>query len=813
MAELLHSLRFSARTLRRNPGLTAIAILALTLGIGLTTAMYSIVQGALKTLPFEDADRLLHLERNRPSEGIDSMEVTIADFLDWRDQQSSFEDLAAFTQGTANLAGDDAAPERYEGAFMTASSFRLLRVDAALGRTFEQGEDGPGAPASVILGHAIWRDRFRGDPEIVGKTVRVNGEPMLVLGVMPEGFRFPYDQDLWMPLRWAADLPSRDAGETLEVYGRLAPGITADQAQVEMSSIAKRLAEAYPETNEGVGAVVKPYTEEFVGEEAIALLYVMLGAVLGVLLIACANVANLLLARTALRSREVAVRSALGAGRLRVILGVLGEAALLAAAGALLGIGLAAIGLELFDRAIQATDPPYWLTFGIDLHVAGFVVGLTALATLLSGLLPALQASGARVGEVLKDESRGASSFRLGRLARALVVAEIALSCGLLVATGLMVKSVVELRTHDYGFPVDGLFTARIGLFESDYPTPDDRVRFFDGLRSRLAERPGVRAVALTDSLPILGSPRDHFALRGTSADDNDLPRARRVTVSPGFFETFGLRALSGRTFTDHDRRDSQAVALVNRPFAERYFPGENPIGRQVRLGRADVAGAAEQGDQTEPWRTIVGVVPDMELGGPREEDPEGIYVPLAQSDVGFASLVARTEGDPMALTPAVRQAIGDLDPYLPIYWVRTLTEAIHKQNWFVDVFGTIFGIFGVSGLLLAVIGLYGVMSFSVQRRTHEVGIRMALGADSGKILRLMVRQGAIQVGVGTVLGVGLALALSRGIQILLFGVEPWDLGIFTTIVAVLVVTSLAAALLPARRAAVVDPAVALRRD
>ena len=807
MAELFHSLRTSVRTLRRSPGLTAIAILALTLGIGLTTAMYSIVHGALRDLPFEGADRLLHLERNRPAEGIDSMEVTIADFQDWRRQQSSFEDLAAFTQGTANLASDDASPERYEGAFMTANAFRLLRVHAALGRTFEKGEDGPGAPASVILGHRVWRDRFRGDPEIVGKSVRINGEPSVVLGVMAEGFRFPYDQDLWLPLRWDADLPSRDAGQTLEVYGRLAPGITADQAQVEMSSIAKRLAEAYPETNAGVGAVVKPYTEEFVGEEAISLLYVMLGAVLGVLLIACANVANLLLARTALRSREVAVRSALGASRLRVVLGVLGEAAILSATGAVLGLGLAAVGVEMFDRAIHATDPPYWLTFGIDVQVAVFVVVLTAAATLVSGLLPALQASGARVGEVLKDESRGASSFRLGRLARGLVVAEIALSCGLLVATGLMVKSVVELRTHDYGFPVDGLFTARIGLFESDYPTPDDRVRFFENLRDRLAERPDVRAVALTDSLPVLGSPRTRFALRSQAADEDALPRARQVTVSPGFFEAFELRPLAGRTFTAHDRRDSRAVALVNRPFAERYFPGEDPIGRQVRLGRADA------GNESEPWRTIVGVVPDMDLGGPREEDPEGIYVPLAQSEIRFASLVVRTAGDPMALTPAVRQAVGTLDPYLPIYWVRTLTEAIHTQNWFVDVFGTIFGVFGVSGLLLAVIGLYGVMSFSVQRRTHEVGIRMALGADSGKILRLMVRQGAIQVGVGTVLGVALALALSRGIQILLFGVEPWDPGIFAGIIGVLVATSLAAALLPARRAAVVDPAVALRRD
>ncbi len=578
-----------------------------------------------------------------------------------------------------------------------------------------------------------------------------------------------------------------------------------------MSAIAARLGEQYPDTNAGVGAVVKPYTEEFVGVEAIRLLYTMLVAVLGVLLIACANVTNLLLARTALRSREVAVRSALGAGRLRVILGILGEAFVLAAAGAVLGLGLAAVGLRFFDQAIRASSPPYWLSFGIDLEVGLFVAGLAMLATLLSGLLPALQASGSRVSEVLKDEGRGASSFRLGRLARGLVVAEIALSCGLLVATGLMVKSVVELRHHDYGFDVGNVFTARIGLFETDYPTPEDRARFFETMRERLAERPGVRAVGVATSLPILGGGREHFALAGQTYDPQKLPRAREVTVSPGFFEAFGVQPLAGRLFNGHDRRDGLAVALVNQPFAERYFPGESPIGRRLRLGSGEPA--AEGAGAAEPWRTIVGVVPDMALGGTRKEDPEGIYVPLAQSDVSFVSLVARTEGDPMTIAPAVRETVAGLDPNLPIYWVRTMTEAIHRSAWFVDVFGTIFAVFGLSGLFLAVVGLYGVMAFSVQRRTHEVGIRMALGADSGRILGLMVRQGAIQLGIGVALGLGLALGLAQGIRILLYGVEPWDPGIFATIVAVLLATGLAATILPARRAAVVDPAVALRRD
>ena len=803
MDELFQTLRFSVRSLRRSPALSAVSILALALGIGLTTAMYSIVHGALADLPIEGADRVMHLERNQPSEGIDSMEVTIHDFLDWRERQTSFEELAGFYTGTANVAGDDAQPERYEGAFLSANAFEVLRARPELGRTFQPGEDSPAAPAVVILGHDLWRNRFRGDPEILGRAVRINGEAMTVVGVMPEGFRFPILQDLWLPLRLDTATLKRGEGLTLEVYGRLRPSATLESARTELQGIAEQLAAAYPETNEGIGAVVKPYTLEYIGEEAVALLYTMLVAVLGVLLIACANVANLLLARTALRSREVAVRTTLGAGRVRVVVGVLAEALVLAAAGAVLGLGLAAVGIGLFERALTQTDPPYWLTFGIDFQVAGFVVAATLLATLLSGLLPALQASGSRVGEVLKDESRGASSFRLGRLARALVVAEIALACGLLVATGLMIKSVVHLRTTDYGFPVEGVFTARIGLFESDYPEAEERVRFFEGLQEALEARPEVRSVGLTSALPILGTGRNRFAVAGEAYErDQDLPLTREVTVSPGLFETFEVRPLDGRLFSRFDRRGAQPVAIVNRPFAERFFPGESAVGQRIRLGGLETE---------EPWRTIVGVVPDMALGGPENEDPEGVYLPLAQGEPRFISVVARAEGEPMALAPPVREAVAGLDPYLPIYFVQTLEQAIKREMWFVDIFGAIFAVFGLAGLVLAVVGLYGVMAFSVQRRTQEVGIRMALGADGRNIFALLVRQGAVQLAIGTAAGVGLALALARGIRILLYRVEPWDPSIFAVIVAVILVTGFAATLLPARRAVAVHPAVALR--
>ena len=803
MDELFQTLRFSVRSLRRSPALSAISILALALGIGLTTAMYSIVHGALADLPIEDADRVMHLERNQPSEGIDSMEVTIHDFLDWRERQRSFEPLAGFYTGTANLVGDDGQPERYEGAFMTANAFEALRAKPELGRTFQPGEDSPAAAPVVILGHDVWRNRFRGDPEVLGRAIRINGEPMTVVGVMPEGFRFPILQDLWLPLRIDTATLERGEGETLEVYGRLRPGSTLEGARTEMQGIAEQLATAFPDTNEGIGAVVKPYTLEYIGEEAVALLYTMLIAVLGVLLIACANVTNLLLARTALRSREVAVRTTLGAGRLRVVAGVLAEALVLAVVGAVLGLGLAVAGVGLFERAMVKAQPPYWLEFGVDLQVGGFVIAATLLATLLSGLLPALQASGARVGEVLKDESRGASSFRLGRLARGLVVAEIALACGLLVATGLMIKSVVHLRTLDYGFRTEGVFTARIGLFESDYPDPAERVRFFERLQEDLEARPEVRAVGLTSALPVLGAGMNRFAVAGQGYErDQDLPLAREVTVTPGLFETFEVRPLDGRLFGRFDRPGTQPVAIVNRPFAERFFAGESAVGQRIRLGGLD---------SEEPWRTIVGVVPDMALGGPENEDPEGVYLPLAQGEPRFISVAARAQGDPMALAPTVREAVGELDPYLPIYFVQTMEQAVRLEMWFVDVFGAIFAVFGLAGLVLAVVGLYGVMAFSVQRRTQEVGIRMALGADGRNIFALLVKQGAVQLALGTVAGVGLALALARGIRILLYRVEPWDPSIFAAIVAVILVTGFVATLLPARRAVAVHPAVALR--
>lgn len=807
MLTFLDDLRYGFRTLRKQPGLTAIAVLTFTLGIGLTASMYSIVHGALRDLPFEASEDLMHLERSNLSQGIESMEVTFHDFVDWRERQTSFEGLAAYYEGTANLASPGQPPERYDGAFITADAFDMLRQDAAMGRTLAADEEGPSSPAVVVLGWHVWQNRFGGDPGIVGQSVLVNSRPTEIVGVMPEGFRFPFRQDLWLPLTLDTADFERGEGTTLEVFGRLQEGVSLDRAAQELAVIAGQLAEAYPETNEGVGSIVKPYTEEYISRPVRAVLYTMLGGVFGVLLIACVNVANLLLARTVQRSKEVAVRSALGASRWRVVSQLLTETLVLASVGAALGLALTWWGMEVFTRVIDAsTTPPYWIEFRLDPLVMAFTVGIALLAALVSGLVPALQATGEKVGEVLKDESRGSSGFRLGRFSRALVMAEVALTCGLLVGAGLMIQTIVNLRAIDWGFPTEEVFTARIGLFEEDYPEPQDRRRFFEQLQTRLESLPGIEDASFTQSLPGLHAPWSRFEVEGETYErTEDRPVAHHVVVTPGFFESFGVAPLQGRTFGLEDREGARPVVVINTDLAKQLFPEESPLGKRIRI-----AG----GEDDEPWRTVVGIVPAMYLDGPDNEDPQGFYTPLPQSDARFLSLAAMpAAGAPLELASTVRREVQALDPNLPIYWVETLAASIRRLGtWYYDVFGTLFAILGFAALFLAVVGLYGVMSFSVSRRIPEVGIRMALGAKARDVVRLILRQGATQVAVGLVVGLGLALGFSKLLSFILFEVEPWDPATFAVIAAVLALAGLTACWVPARRASRVDPMVALRR-
>ncbi len=808
MSGLLKEFRYAVRRLRKNPGTSLIAVLALGLGIGLTTIMFSIVYGAVwKGLPFEGAEKLVHLERNNLAEDIESMEVPIHDFLDWREAQTSFEGLAGFYSGTVNLAGTE-RPERYDGAFISANAFELIRVQPALGRNFQEGEDTPAADPVMLLGYHVWQDRFDGDPGVVGQVARVNGEQTTIIGVMPEGFRFPIAEDLWLPLRMDPLELERGEGLTLEVYGRLKDGVNMDQASAEMQTIAVRLAKEYPDTNEGVGAVLQPYVDEYIGAEPRAMLFTMLGAVFLILLVACANVANLLLSRAATRSKELAIRSAVGASRLRVIMQLLGEGIVLASAGAVLGIGISVLGIGMFNRAIAPTDPPFWIDIGLNTVVLIFVIGVTVLAGVLAGILPAIQASGSAVNEVLKDESWGSSGFRVGKLSKGLVVGEIALSLGVLVAAGLMIKSVTNLNTIDYGFDTETTFTARMGLFEADYPDTTSRREFYREVLRRVEQRPGVEAAAIVTALPGAWSYGSQFGIEGEAYDrDQDYPMARFATVSPDFLDVYGVKVLEGRTFGPEDTNDAMPVAIVNQSFVEQFYPEGSAIGKRVRQGDSETE---------EPWRTIVGVVPDMYMQGlsNMEEDPWGVYFPLDQYDTRFAYVALRSAGeDPMTLAAGARDDVMAVDQDIPLYWVQTHQAAIDEQTWFFRIFGNLFMVFGFVALFLAAVGLYGVMSASVSNRTAEMGIRMALGAQGRDVLRLVLKQGAVQVGIGMALGLALAALLSRGLALVLFQVEPWDPFVFALIAAVLAAVGMLASYIPALRATRVDPAVALRYE
>ena len=808
MSGLLKELRYAVRMLRKNLGTSAIAVLALGLGIGLTTIMFSIVYGAVwKGLPFEGAEKLVHLERNNLSRDIESMEVPIHDLLDWREAQTSFEGLAGFYSGTVNVAGTE-RPERYDGAFISANGFDLIRVQPVLGRNFRDGEDSPAADPVMLLGYHVWQDRFDSDPNVVGKVVRVNGEQTTIVGVMPDGFRFPLAEDVWLPLRLDPLELERGEGMTLEVFGRLKDGVSRDEAAAEMQTIANRLAEAYPETNEGVGAVLKPYVEEYIGEEPRTMLYTMLGAVALVLLVACANVANLLLSRAATRSKELAIRSAVGASRFRVILQLVGEGIVLAALGAVIGIGISLIGIEMFNRAIEPTDPPFWIQIGLFPPVLIFVTLATVIAGVLSGILPAIQASGGAVNEVLKDESWGSSGFRVGKLSKGLVIGEIALSLGVLVAAGLMIKSVTNLKTIDLGFDTETTFTARMGLFEADYPDTASRREFYREVLRRVEARPGVEAAAIVTALPGAWSYGGQFAIEGETYErDQDYPQARWAVVSPDFLDVYGVQVLEGRTFGPQDTYDAVPVAIVNRSFAEKFYPDGSAVGKRLRQGASE---------SDEPWRTIVGVAPDMYMQGLSnlEDGPEGVYFPLDQYDTRFAYVALRSAGeDPMSLAPGARDDVTAVDQDIPLYWVQTHQAAIDEQTWFFRVFGNLFMVFGFVALFLAAVGLYGVMSASVSNRTTEMGIRMALGAQGRDVLRLVMKQGAVQVGIGMALGLALAALLSKGLEIILFQVEPWDPVVFALIAAVLAAVGMLASYIPALRATRVDPAVALRYE
>ena len=810
MSHLIGDLRSGVRMLVKYPTLSLVAVLTLGLGIGLSTTVFCVVNGGLfKGLPFPNADRIVSVVSTTPSQNQPRQPMSVHDLAVIQDRQSSFEKIGAYGFAPMNFADQQGRPERLAGGQLTAAAFEALGVEPLLGRGFREGDDRPGAEPVMLLSYELWRDRYGSAPDIVGRAIRANGVHRVVIGVMPDKFAFPIREAVWTPLVVNPLATKRGQGPNHQVIARLKPDVSIAQAKAQLSSISSQLANEFPETNRGVGADAMPYAELILGPEIYNLLYTMLGAGIGVLLIACVNVSNLLVARASLRQREVAVRMALGAARGRVIRQHLTEVLVLATVGTAVGIFLSIFGMRWFTQALSVNPPPFFITFELDYRVMLFVLGLIVLASLFAGGLPAMHAARVSAGAALKDDSRSSTSARLGRFSSALVVAELAVSCGLLIAAGLMIKSVIQLKNVQMPFAIENVLTARVDLPRSNYPDPAASIRFYEELLPKLQAVPGVEAATLSDGLPAAGNGAIRVQIEGKAyPQDSDYPLAREGIVTAGYFETFQTRLLNGREFRMTDVTTSQPVAIINESFARVHFPNLDPMGRKMRR----VIAASPK----EPWLTIVGVVPDMLMEGigNNNASPVGYYIPIAQSDVGNGVRVAvRTRGEPGGMTSLVRAAVASLDSDLAIYEVNTMRWVIDRQTWFYTIFGTFFMAFGICALLLAGAGLYGVMSFAVTQRTREMGVRSALGAQSGQLIVLVMRKSVVQLLIGLVLGLGLAMLVSGALQPVLYHVDPRDVAVFVAVTLTLTVAALVASFLPARRVTKIDPVLALATE
>ncbi len=802
MFSWLGDLRHAVRGLAKAPGFALTATLILALGLGLTMYMFGALNiYVLRPLPYPDPEELVYMKFSRSAEG--DFPVAVHDLLDFRRAQRSLESLAAFRSGTVNIGGDD-YPERFEGAFVSANVFDVIGIGPVLGRTFLKGEDEAGAEAVVLLGHDIWLNRYAGDPGIIGRAVRVNGREAVVIGVMPRGFRFPFTENVWVPDSLDTSDLERGGGFGMAVVGRLEPGVSLEQARSEYQAIADRLGEIHPDTNKGIRVVLRPYREEIVAEDTRATLLTMFGATFLVLLIACANVANLLVARNAARVGELSIRAALGASRSRLVLYVLTECLVISLLGGALGVVLAQWGgtytIEIM-RTVETFDPPYWYTFEPDWRTWAFALIAAMVAAVAAGVGPALKAAKADVNTALRRGSANVAGNPHARMTGFLVTAQITLSCVVLICGGLMSRSVISLSDTDPGAETHAVFTSRVGLFPTDYPEPSDRLGFYEALLERLSALPEVEGATLSASLPGAFAYSREVVPEGLEPGEN-RQFVQVVTVAPNYFDLFGVRLLDGRPLRETDRSDGQLVALVNSLFAQRYWPGGSPVGRRLKFGR--------EGDS--PWVTVVGVVPNIVQNEIEEGIDAAVYVPLAQDPQQFMSLAVRARGgDPMALAEPVRRAVLAMDPDLPLYWVRSLEDWINMGRFQTHLLASLFVIFAAGGLLLGGAGQYALLAYTVSLRSREIGVRRALGAMNRSVLALLLRQSLRHLAIGLSLGLLLSLGFARLLSNVLYRVEPFDPATFLVVSAVLVATAALAGLIPARRAMAVDPIVVLR--
>jgi len=803
MENLINDLRYGVRSFLKRPGFLAIAVSTLALGIGATTAMFTVVNSVLlRPLQFPEPERIVLLEGVNPMHGITQSNMSAPDIADWRQQSQSFEQIAAFVSGGVFLSTGEET-ERVRAAGVSAEFFPLFRTNAIQGRWIDASEVKEGAEPVAVISHALWQRSFGGAANVVNTKVTVNGKPTTIVGIMPAGFNYPADCEFWTALPLNPAKEPRD-NRAINVIGRLKSNVPLAQAQTELDTINQRLAQNYAETNAGWSVRLTELRERLVGELRTSLL-ILLGAVALVLLIACANVANLLLARAAYRQKEIAVRTALGASRARVVRQLLTESILLSTVSGLLGLGISVWLLKLLI-AISPPNSPRIEEIAIDMRVFVFALGVTILAGLLFGLVPALHTSRPDLNETLKESGRqgsmGGSRNRVGSI---LIVSEIALSFVLLTGAGLLVKSFVRLRQIDPGFNADNVLALRVTLTPGKYAAGEPRAQIYRQIMDQVKAVPGVQSAGAVLSLPLGG---DTFNVgrgvlrEGTPATIENQVNAQHLVITPDYFQALQIPLKAGRAFTDHDNLQSTKVVIINEKLARQLWPNEDPIGKRFTLWRDEKFA-----------REVVGVVGETKQSLDKDAGHQ-MYIPYAQDpNWGSLSVVVRTTGDTAAMSTAVREAIRSVDKSIPTYNLKTMSDVVATSAAPRRLPMMLLSVFAGVAMLLAMLGIYGITSYYVTHRTHEIGVRMALGARTNQILKLVLRQGMLLVFVGVVIGVIGSWFATRLLSTLLYGVSATDYVTFTLIAVLLLIVALLACYLPARRATKVDPMVALRYE
>ena len=831
----VQDVRVGLRVLRRERAFCALAVIVLALGICGVTTMFSVVNGVLlRGFSFPNAPRLVSVNFVDPTSrtvfGANG-QVTAMDFEELRPKQQSFELMAAYLNGSTVNVTVDGTPRRYTGAYVTEAFLRILGVAPVRGRDFRAEDNVPGASKVALIGHGIWQRDFGGAPGIVGKGVRINGTPATIIGVMPPGFAFPGNDELWIPL--FSEFPPRARNDPSNVnpavLALLKPGTSLDQAGAEVATLAKHFAEAYPETNKPFNTgVVEPLIRTYTPVALRGLLLTMLGFCAGVLLIACVNVMNMQFARATLRAKELAVRSSLGATRVRLVRQMLTESLLVALIGAAIGVALAYLSIDALQGTIRALEnpPPSWIRFDMDAAVLFFSVAATLSAAFVSGLLPAFMASRANVVAMLKEGGRGSTSRGIHLVTRGLVVVQVVVTCVLLIGSLLQMQSILKQQAIDYGYDTQGVMSARMGLMDGDYPSADARRVFFDRLVRELQAHPDFEAVALTSRFRMVFSGNGPVEIEGrVYKEKGERTNANFEQVTSDYFGVTGQKLVEGRSFEADDLDARLPVAIVNEIFARKHFAAESALGRRFRAMDGSTL-------QPGPWRTVVGVVTTVRMMPPfnvPNVDAAGFYVPFYSVASGpaspgpfaaqFATVLVKPRGGLRTETLAnpLRSEVAKVDPNLPLYFVGTPKKQIDGFVGQTRIVAVLFTLFGLVAVVIAAVGIYGVTSFSVSQRTQEFGVRVALGADPWRLIRMVLGQGSLQTGLGVALGLLATLALvaigGEGMQSVLFGVSVRDPFIYAAVVGLVAVVSLVATLVPARRATRLDPMIALRAE